>query len=239
MPTEKLFATKDEKSATSAAAKSALTKLKKKKAFTAADSALNRALSSCVDGDDGIKDCLRLTSTEILTLTVLASQGLPVFSDDWSSLVGSDSMVLDEDEDGKEEDFRIYFSAMGGVMQAAAEVWANIATKKLQTEMEKVVGPITEKDKEKIAVLQKDQQGKELTLNEAQAYNDDPLSFAKKCIMLLEAIRKHMGPVDLNYAGKFLLCFHAMPPSKMNAYQCHCSSASLTYLRRKEDSSVE
>lgn len=237
MPTEKLFATKDEKSATSAAAKSALTKLKKKKAFTAADSALNRALSSCVDGDDGIKDCLRLTSTEILTLTVLASQGLPVFSDDWSSLVGSDSMVLDEDEDGKEEDFRIYFSAMGGVMQAAAEVWANIATKKLQTEMEKLTN-ITEKDKEKIAVLQKDKISKDMTLNEAQAYNDDPLSFAKKCIMLLEAIRKHMGPVDLNYAGKFLLCFHAMSPSKMNAYLCYYS-ASLTYLRRKEDSSVE
>lgn len=219
MPTEKLFATKDEKSATSAAAKSALTKLKKKKAFTAADSALNRALSSCVDGDDGIKDCLRLTSTEILMLTVLASQGLPVFSDDWSSLVGSDSMVLDDDEDGKEEDFRIYFSAMGGVMQAAAEVWANIATKKLQTEMEKLTD-ITQKDKEKIAVLQKDKMGKEMTLNEAQAYNDDPLSFAKKCIMLLEAIRKHMGPVDLNYAGKFLLCFHEMSSSKkMNAYQ--------------------
>lgn len=215
MPTEKLFATKDEKSTTSAAAKSALTKLKKKKAFTAADSALNRALSSCVDGDDGIKDCLRLTSTEILTLTVLASQGLPVFSDDWSSLVGSDSMVLDDDEYGKEEDFRIYFSAMGGVMQAAAEVWANIATKKLQTEIEKVniVSELAEKDKEKIAVLQKDKMGKDMTLNEAQAYNDDPLSYAKKCIMLLEAIRKHMGPVDLNYAGKFL-CFDALLPLK-------------------------
>ena len=121
MPTEKLFATKDEKSATSAAAKSALTKLKKKKAFTAADSALNRALSSCVDGDDGIKDCLRLTSTEILTLTVLASQGLPVFSDDWSSLVGSDSMVLDEDEDGKE----VFLGNTFDPITAHAEWWVS------------------------------------------------------------------------------------------------------------------
>ena len=47
-------------------------------------------------------------------------------------------------------------------------------------------------------LVQKDKISKDMTLNEAQAYNDDPLSFAKKCIMLLEAIRKHMGPVDLN-----------------------------------------
>lgn len=74
-----------------------------------------------MEGDDGVKDCMRLTSTEILILTVLSSQGLPVFSDDWNSLVGSDILAMDN-QNGEEEDFKIYFSAMGGVMLAAAEV---------------------------------------------------------------------------------------------------------------------
>ena len=60
----------------------------------------------------------------------------------------------------------------------------------------------TEKDKVKIALLQKDKLAKETTLSEAERYNANPLTFAKKCITLLEAIRKHMGPVDLNYAGE-------------------------------------
>jgi len=202
---DKLFPTVEEKpSASSTAAKAAATKLKKKRAFTAADSALNRALSSVVEGDDGIKECLRLTSTEILILTVLASQGLPVFSEDWSTLVGNDVMMLDVDQDGEEEDFKIYFSAMGGVMQAAAEVWEKIATQKLETEMAQVnnMNNITAKEKQKISILQKDRTSKEATLSEAQAFNGDPLSFAKKCIQLLEALRKSMGSVDTNYAGE-------------------------------------
>jgi hypothetical protein len=50
--------------------------------------------------------------------------------------------------------------------------------------------------------LQKDLDAKEMTLTEAKIYSDDPLLFAKRCIMLLEAIRKNMGPVDLQYAGE-------------------------------------
>jgi hypothetical protein len=37
---------------------------------------------------------------------------------------------------------------------------------------------------------------------ETKTYADDPNLFAKKCIMLLEAIRKNMGPVDLQYVGE-------------------------------------
>lgn len=203
--TEPLFATEEEKpTAASTAAKAALTKLKKKKAFTPADTALNRALTSFVEDKNGIKDCLLLTSTEILMLTVLASQGLPVFSDDWHSLVSTEALLECSDQDEGEDEFKIYFSAMSGIMQAAAEVWLSIARKKLQTEISAHQGQdpqtIPQKDQTKIAVLKKDHDAKEMTLVEAKSFSSNPLSFAKKCIMLVEAVRKNMGPV-----GEFVL----------------------------------
>ncbi|KAL7534217.1 hypothetical protein ACHAXR_005733 [Thalassiosira sp. AJA248-18] len=87
-----------------------------------------------------------------------------------------------------------------------AEVWLNIARKKLQTEINSHAHndtqEITEKGQTKIAVLKKDYDAKEMTLEEAKGYSNDPLLFAKKCIMLVEAIRKNMGLVDLQYAGE-------------------------------------
>ena len=49
--------------------------------------------------------------------------------------------------------------------------------------------------------MKKDHDFKERTLEEAKAFKDNPLMFAKTCITLVEAIRKNMGPVDLQYAG--------------------------------------
>jgi hypothetical protein len=203
---EPLFASEEEKpSSASVAAKAAMTKLKNKKAFTPADTALNRALSLYAEDKDGVKDCLHLTSTEILMLTVFASQGLPVFSDDWNSLISSDALMANEnneDEDG--EEFRIFFFAMTQVMRAAADVWLSIARRKLTQAVltQSDTNEVSEKDQEKIAVLKKDHDAKEMTLTEAKIYSEDPLLFAKRCIMLLEAIRKNMGPVDLQYAGE-------------------------------------
>ncbi len=164
----------------------------------------DRALSLYADDKDGVKDCLRLTSTEILMLTVLASQGLPVFSDDWNPLIRSEALVAEKRNEDEGEDFRIFYFAMTQVMRAAAEVWLGIAKRKLTQAVliHNDTHEISEKDQETIAVLKKDHDAKEMTLTEAKIYNDDPLLFAKKCIMLLEAIRKNMGPVDLQYAGE-------------------------------------
>jgi hypothetical protein len=140
-------------------------------------------------------------------LTVLASQGLPVFSDDWNSLISSEAFVAGSQKQDEGEEFRIFYFAMAQVMRAAGEVWLGIAKRKLtQAVLMQNATPITheisEKDQEKIAVLKKDHDAKEMTLTEAKIYSDDPLLFAKRCIMLLEAIRKNMGPVDLQYAGE-------------------------------------
>lgn len=210
------------------AEKTAQTKQKKKKIFTPADAALNRALASLKDdNDDGISQCLLLTSTEILMLTVLSSQGLPVFdTKNWTSLVNNESAMIDDD-------FRIYFFAMAGIMEAAADVWLKIAEKKLQAKVELLnnSGDMSENAKSKltseISVLEKgecrhmiscslavifllisylciqiDRDAKLLTKEEAVTYSSDTLMFAKRAVMLLEALKKQMGPVDLQYAGE-------------------------------------
>ena len=157
-------------------------------------------MASFVEDKDGIKDCLLLTSTEVLMLTVMASQGLPVFSDDWKSLV---TMAEDNGEEEDDDEFTIYFAASAGIMEAAAQVWKSVAETKLRTERQRHadVSAIPEKDKAKLSVLQKDSEFKAKTLEEATAYMKEPLEFAKRCIMLVEAVRKNMGPVDLSYAG--------------------------------------
>ncbi len=123
-PVEKIEKTEKDEQA-------AQTKQKKKKFFTPADAALNRALASLKDdNEDGIAECLLLTSTEILMLTVLSSQGIPVFNTkNWASLVSNELTTI-------EDDFHIYFFAMAGVMEAAADVWLKIAERKLQSKVE-------------------------------------------------------------------------------------------------------
>lgn len=129
---------------------------KKKKIFTPADAALGRALASLKDdNEDEIADCLLLTSTEILMLTVLSSQGLPVFnSDEWASLVSNELTSI-------EDNFHIYFFAMAGIMAASADVWLQIAEKKLQSKVEifRNSGEMSDNAKSKltqeISVLQK------------------------------------------------------------------------------------
>ena len=154
---EPLFVTEDVKpSALSVATKAALTKLKNVKAFTSADTVLNRALSLCTEDKDGLNDCLQLTSTEVLLLTVLASQGLPVFSERWASLINSESLAAEESngERDEEHELRIFFFAMTQVIHAAAEVWLNIARKKLSQECDihNDSNVIAERDRDKIAL---------------------------------------------------------------------------------------
>merc|ERR1711966_361453 len=187
-------------SKTTKAAKAALTKHKKKKAFTPADTALNRALAPYIEHKDGIKDCLLLTSTEILILTVLASQGLPVFSDDWSSLLSDTSLMEDSEQEGSEEGYRINFATMAGITEVASEVWKQMAERKLRAEilLHDDSQTIPEKDQQRIAVLQKDLTYKKMTLQEVTSYKSNVQLFARKCVALIEALRKNMGSVDLS-----------------------------------------
>lgn len=61
---------------------------------------------------------------------------------------------------------------------------------------------IPEKDQQKIAVLQKDLTYKKMTLQEVTSYKSNVQLFARKCVALIEALRKNMGSVDVQYAGE-------------------------------------
>lgn len=72
-------------------------------------------------------------------------------------------------------------------MKAAAEVWLEVAERKLQSEIaaHQDSATISDRGKERIALLQKDKDAKRGTLAEAQAYSNDPQLFAQRCIELV------------------------------------------------------
>eukprot|EP00804_Cyclotella_cryptica_P025678 CCRYP_002891-RD/>CCRYP_002891-RD protein AED:0.05 eAED:0.05 QI:284/1/1/1/1/1/17/975/2223 len=207
--TDPLFPLTTEQKSIARVAKAALNKLKKK-SVTPADLTLTRALASLEsiarDEDGTSSDLLRLTSTEILMLTVLISQGLPVHNSNWNNLILNDH-ILEDDTVGADGDFTISFYTMAGVMQLAAEFWLKVAEKKIEEKVKLLKtmnhdDPLMQSLVEEIAVLQKDKDNKKMTFSDAKQFSKEPLSFATRSITLLESVRKNIGPVDLNYAGE-------------------------------------
>jgi len=170
---------------------------------TPADRTLTRALEELVNDENGTSsDDLCITSTEILILTILTSQGLPVHhSDDWNKLIVGD--LLEED---MMANYKIYFNVMTGVVKAASETWLEVSRRKLEQKVRKLKSAELDDQSrsniaEQISILQRDYDNKKMTFSEAEQFCKDPVTFAKKTVTLLEAIRKNIGPVDLNYAG--------------------------------------
>lgn len=201
--TDGLFPMTVEQKSTARLAKAALNKLKKM-SETPADRTLNRALEAVARDEDGFSsDNLKLTSTEILMLTVLTSQGIPVHCEDWNQIIEVDVM---EDENAG-TDFKIYFNVMASTLKCAAEVWLNVTKRKLEQKV-RMLMTMDEGDSarsniaDEISILQRDHDNKKMTYNEVEKFCADPLLFAKKSVTLLEAIRKNIGPVDTNYAGE-------------------------------------
>lgn len=188
----------DEQKSLARMAKAALNK-RKKMTETPADRTLLRALEGIARDEDATsEDILRLTSTETLMLMILNSQGLPVHCDDWNKVLEDD--ILDKD-------FMLSFSVMAYSFKAASEIWLGVAHKKLEQKV-RLIKTMEEDDSKKsnivdeIAILQRDYDIKKTTFSDAEQFCKDTLSFAKKTICLLEAVRRNIGPVDLNYAGE-------------------------------------
>lgn len=201
---EGLFPMTEEEKSISKLAKAALNK-RKKNSETPADRTLLRALETIARDEDGTSsDILRITTTELLILTVITSQGLPVHCDDWSKSVSIENLL---DDENLGDDFKLYFSCTVGVVKACSEVWVETAKHKLEDKIRllktmEANNPSKSNIVEEISILQKDYDFKKTTRREALQFCNDPLSFAKKLITLVEALRKNMGPVDLNYAGE-------------------------------------
>lgn len=200
--TEGLFPLSQEEKSIARIAKAALTK-RKKMNETPADRTLNRALEAIARDEDGSSsDNLRVTSTELLILVVLSSQGIPVHCDEWQKVVQAD---LEDQSLGA--DYRIHFDIMAGVAKASSEVWLETARLKLEDKVGLLktmeAGDATRSNiADEISILQKDYDFKKTTYREMDEFCEHPLSFAKKIITLLEAVRKNIGSVDTVYAGE-------------------------------------
>ena len=147
--------------------------------------------------------CVQLSAPETLLLTVVCSQGLPVWTEHWFDLVDSSNLVPEKQGPGFQN--AISWWGMGQVFEAAAKVWHHTALKKLETQQVSFVerySSLPDSDtskreaKKRLDYLVHDEARKRLSLAIAGDYKNNPEKLAKKCIMLLESLHNHMGPVE-------------------------------------------
>lgn len=146
---------------------------------------------------------VQLSAPETLLLTVVCSQGLPIWTDNWFDLIDATDIVPEKQGPGFQN--AISWWGMGQVFEAAAKVWHHTAVRKLergQTSFSDNFGALPDTDtskqeaKARVELLLQDEARKRVSLAVAGDYKNNPEKLAKKCIMLLESIRNHMGPVD-------------------------------------------
>mmetsp|Transcript_16027 Transcript_16027/g.18513 ORF Transcript_16027/g.18513 Transcript_16027/m.18513 type:complete len:932 (+) Transcript_16027:119-2914(+) len=146
---------------------------------------------------------IQLSAPETLLLTVICSQGLPTWTGNWRGLIHMEELVREEQGPGFEN--AITFWGMGEVFEAAASVWHHTALQKLernQSLFKVQFGNIPDSNngkktaRSKLERLEEDEHRKRICLATSRDYKNHPRKLAKKCIMLLESVRKHAGPLE-------------------------------------------
>ena len=146
------------------------------------DLAINKAISfakkKIKSNKDGLKDLLGITTIETLILSVMCSQGIPIWTETWEYALTNDDELEYIDE------LLISWFHMGNVLEVAAEKWVQIS----QLRLEKA-----ERDGSDVTNLQEELEARLNAHEEAMRLHQKPIYLAKKTIMLIEAIRLHMG----------------------------------------------
>ena len=166
---------------------------------------------------------LQLTTPETLLLTVMGSQGFPVWTTAWEDVVDGES--VNPAHQGPGHHCVISWDGMGQVFEAAAELWHTTTAAKLSHRRsvfnEKYANlhedcPAKKQAMRKIQNLEKEEIAKRRALAIATDYSSNPRKLAQKCIMLVEALREKMGPVDWKIGGmkskRFLKSEHGLCP---------------------------
>ncbi len=154
------------------------------------DTAINNAISVAKQrAKNTSKDVegvalLGITTIETLILSVMCSQGIPIYSDDWEQ-------ALHNDEEIDEFSYLISWYHMGHVLEVAAEKWVEISQANLDNAQE---GSNT-------ASLETELEIRQSAHKEAMRLHQKPIYLAKKTVMLIEAIRLQMGP-ESKYKSK-------------------------------------
>lgn len=146
------------------------------------DLAINKAISIAKQklktNKDDLKDLLGITTIETLILSVMCSQGIPIWTETWEYALTNDDELECIDE------FLISWFHMGNVLEVAADKWVQIS----QLRLEKA-----ERDGSDVTNLQEELEARIIAHEEAMRLHQKPIYLAKKTIMLIEAIRLHMG----------------------------------------------
>ena len=142
---------------------------------------------------------LELTASETLILTVLCNQGLPVWNEKHVMALFSNSEAGDDLElNVPGMDSVILWTGVATVFRNVAETWASEGDAKLSRYRSMTV---TESNKEKrladIKEVEREANAKRKALKTAHDDVANPLKFAKKCLLLLQAVRQRMGHVDI------------------------------------------
>jgi hypothetical protein len=173
------------------------------------DKAISDAISLVAADDEAVskmlagKNFIQLSAPETLLLTVVCSQGLPIWTEHWRDLIDADGIVPEKQGPGFQN--AISFWGMGQVFEAAAHVWHQSAMLKLESKqtsfLQKYAGiadfdPEKQEARKKLALLEQDEQRKRILLATVIDYKNHPRKLAKKCVMLLESIRNSMGTIE-------------------------------------------
>ena len=189
----------------------------KQKEAAAGDVAINRALAVGLKKRITVREgsssssssssaVLKLTSIETLLLSVICSQGIPVWKEDWEVLVDPQCCIKQTVCSG--EEYVISWYRMGEVILNAATVWQDIASKNLQRKLAHLDGrraDLTEGQVRELSSeckqLQSDVDRKLQAISDAKQLSLDPHQLARKSVMMLEKLRCLMGPVDSGRGG--------------------------------------
>jgi hypothetical protein len=118
---------------------------------------------------------LKLTSIETLLLSVVCSQGIPTWQENWEDVVGLVSSEIELHID-------FTWNETAGILEAAAEFWYGMLSERISK---------LEESGEVVNQLRTDLESRRLAVSESASLRKDPVKLARKVIMLLEAVRQH------------------------------------------------
>lgn len=179
---QKKIATPETQTKNGAASGNPITPVKHKKTrgiqTTAGDAAVNTALFIGKQNkrNESIPNIsyLKLTAIETLILSVLCSQGIPVWQENWHESLGLECTQT--------ESYQLTWNEIANVLEGAAEAWHGMASRNIEN-----LKGTEEVSHQLISELE----NRRLVLSEAKVLQNEPVKLARKVIMLLEALRIH------------------------------------------------
>lgn len=155
------------------------------------DQAINKAIAAAKNraknGSDGSDQMLAITTVETLMLSVMCSQGIPLYDENWEKMLN-----YAEDDESIEDEYLITWYHLGNVLEVAAEKWVEISENQVARHNSEGYDT-TQLEMELKLRIEAHQRAVQL--------HNKPQHLASKAVMLIEAIRQHMGP-EIRQKGK-------------------------------------